>query len=45
MEEMFFDYLVQQIYNLLVINIQNAVFDMRDQILKVDIRKDVEKLR
>lgn len=45
MEETFSDHSVQQIYNSLVTNTQNAAFDMRDQSSKVDIRKDAEKLR
>lgn len=45
MEETFSDHSVQQIYNSLVTNTQNAAFDMRDQTSKVDIRKDAEKLR
>nr|XP_022321590.1 AUGMIN subunit 5-like [Crassostrea virginica]XP_022321591.1 AUGMIN subunit 5-like [Crassostrea virginica]XP_022321592.1 AUGMIN subunit 5-like [Crassostrea virginica] len=45
MEETFSEHSVQQIYNSLVTNTQNAAFDMRDQTSKVDIRKDAEKLR
>ncbi|XP_062584944.1 uncharacterized protein LOC134246567 [Saccostrea cucullata] len=45
MEETFSDHSVQQIYNALVTNTQNAAFNMRDQASKVDIRKDAEKLR
>lgn len=45
MEDTFSDHSVQQIYNALVTNTQNAAFDMRDLTSKVDIRRDAEKLR